>query len=123
MGVQDFDPRVQSAINRIQPAEDTARLVAWARELGFPSVNMDLIFGLPYQTPESFSRTIDQVLAIAPDRLAVYSYASVPWMKKHQSVLLPHLPDERTKFEISGPPSRLPSGFEYVGIGPLRPAR
>src|SRR6266478_2318843 len=86
MGVQDFDPRVQTAINRVQPYEDTKRLVEQARELGFPSINMDLIFGLPFQTAETFAATIDQVLDIGPDRLAVYSYANVPWMKKHQNV-------------------------------------
>jgi oxygen-independent coproporphyrinogen-3 oxidase len=118
MGVQDFDPRVQQAINRIQPAADTSRLVAQARELGFPSINMDLIYGLPFQTPESFSRTIDQVLEIAPDRLAVYSYANVPWMKKHQNVLLPHLPDEKTKFGIfqTALARFTDAGFEYIGM-------
>ncbi|HYB54099.1 MAG TPA: oxygen-independent coproporphyrinogen III oxidase, partial [Thermoanaerobaculia bacterium] len=118
MGVQDFDPRVQEAINRIQPADDTRRLVDTARELGFPSVNVDLIYGLPFQTPESFSRTIDQVLAIAPDRLAVYSYANVPWMKKHQNVLLPHLPDEQTKFRIfrTALERFTEAGFEYIGM-------
>ena len=118
MGVQDFDPRVQKAINRIQPYAATRRLVEEARALGFPSVNMDLIFGLPYQTPESFSTTIDRVLEIAPDRLAVYSYANVPWMKKHQNVLLPHLPDEATKFGIfrTALERFSDAGFEYIGM-------
>ena len=118
MGVQDFDPRVQEAINRIQPAADTRQLVEHARSLGFPSINVDLIYGLPFQTPETFSRTIDQVLEIGPDRLAVYSYANVPWMKKHQNVLLPHLPDEKTKFGIFQMAlSRFTeAGFEYIGM-------
>jgi len=118
MGVQDFEPRVQAAINRIQPYEDTKRLVELARELGFPSINMDLIFGLPFQTAETFSRTIDRVLEIGPDRLAVYSYANVPWMKKHQNVLVPHLPDERTKFEIfrTALERFTAAGFEYIGM-------
>ncbi len=118
MGVQDFEPRVQVAINRVQPYDDTRRLVEQARALGFPSVNMDLIFGLPFQTPESFSDTIDKVVAIGPDRLAVYSYANVPWMKKHQSVLEPHLPDERTKFEIfrTALERFTGAGFEYIGM-------
>ncbi|HEY7113295.1 MAG TPA: oxygen-independent coproporphyrinogen III oxidase [Thermoanaerobaculia bacterium] len=118
MGVQDFDPAVQHAINRIQPAADTARLVSEARDLGFPSVNMDLIYGLPHQTPDTFARTIDRVLEIGPDRLAVYSYANVPWMKKHQSVLEPHLPDERTKFEIfrTALERFTDAGFEYIGM-------
>ncbi len=118
MGVQDFDPRVQAAINRIQPFDATRRLVEEARALGFPSVNMDLIFGLPHQTPESFSATIDRVLEISPDRLAVYSYANVPWMKKHQNVLLPFLPDEATKFGIFRMALERFSdaGFEYIGM-------
>ncbi len=118
MGVQDFDPRVQTAINRIQPYEATRRLVEDARSLGFPSINFDLIYGLPHQTPETFSTTIDRVLEIAPDRLAVYSYANVPWMKKHQAVLLPHLPDEATKFGIfrTALERFTDAGFEYIGM-------
>ena len=118
MGVQDFEPRVQVAINRVQPYEETRLLVEQARALGFPSINMDLIFGLPFQTAESFSETIDKVLKIGPDRLAVYSYANVPWMKKHQNVLQPHLPDERTKFEIfrTALERFTDAGFEYIGM-------
>ena len=118
MGVQDFDPRVQAAINRIQPYEATRRLVEEARALGFPSVNIDLIYGLPHQTPESFSETIDRVLEIGPDRLAVYSYANVPWMKKHQNVLAPYLPEEGTKFQIFRKALERFSdaGFEYIGM-------
>ena len=118
MGVQDFDPRVQKAINRIQPFEATRDLVAEARRLGFPSVNVDLIYGLPHQTPDSFDETIDRILEIDPDRLAVYSYANVPWMKKHQSVLEPHLPDQATKFEIFRTAlDRFSSaGYEYIGM-------
>ncbi|HKD17035.1 MAG TPA: oxygen-independent coproporphyrinogen III oxidase [Thermoanaerobaculia bacterium] len=118
MGVQDFDPRVQEAINRIQPYAETRALVEDARALGFPSVNMDLIYGLPHQTPESFSATIDRVLTIGPDRLAVYSYANVPWMKKHQSVLEPHLPDQATKFGIfrTALERFSDAGYEYIGM-------
>ncbi len=118
MGVQDFDPSVQKAINRIQPFEATRDLVRAARDLGFPSVNIDLIYGLPHQTPESFAATIDRVLEIGPDRLAVYSYANVPWMKKHQSVLEPHLPDEVTKFEIfrTALDRFTSAGYEYIGM-------
>jgi oxygen-independent coproporphyrinogen-3 oxidase len=118
MGVQDFDPDVQKAINRLQSAEQTSAVVAGARELGYGGINMDLIFGLPHQTAESFSRTIDQVLAIGPDRLAVYSYANVPWMKKHQKLLEPTLPTEREKFEIFRTAlSRFhDAGYEYIGM-------
>jgi oxygen-independent coproporphyrinogen-3 oxidase len=118
MGVQDFDPRVQAAINRIQPHEQTRRLVESARSLGFASLNIDLIYGLPHQTPESFEATIERVLEIGPDRLAVYSYANVPWMKKHQTVLEPNLPDEQTKFEIfrTALTRFTEAGFEYIGM-------
>lgn len=109
---------MSSSVNRVQPYADTRDLVEKARSLGFPSVNMDLIFGLPFQTPESFSATIDQVLTIAPDRLAVYSYANVPWMKKHQNVLAPHLPDEKTKFQIfrTALERFSDAGYEYIGM-------
>jgi oxygen-independent coproporphyrinogen-3 oxidase len=118
MGVQDFDPDVQKAVNRVQPYEDTRRLVEDARALGFESVNIDLIFGLPHQTAAGFRETVARVLEIAPDRLAVYSYANVPWMKKHQAVLEPHLPGEREKFEIFSMALELFSdgGYEYIGM-------
>jgi len=118
MGVQDFDPKVQETVNRVQPYEATRDLVEAARSLGFSSINMDLIFGLPFQTPESFRRTIDRILSIGPDRLAVYSYAHVPWMKKHQRVNEPKLPSEREKFEIFRTAlSRFTeSGYEYIGM-------
>jgi oxygen-independent coproporphyrinogen-3 oxidase len=118
MGVQDFDPAVQESINRIQSPEQTGSLVAAARELGYGGINKDLIFGLPLQTPESFARTIDRVLAIGPDRLAVYSYANVPWMKKHQKLLEPKLPSEREKFEIfrTALARFSEAGYEYIGM-------
>ncbi|HEU5249745.1 MAG TPA: oxygen-independent coproporphyrinogen III oxidase, partial [Thermoanaerobaculia bacterium] len=118
MGVQDFDPAVQKAVNRIQSPEQTGDLVAAARELGYGGINIDLIFGLPLQTPASFSRTIDRVLEIGPDRLAVYSYANVPWMKKHQKLLEPKLPSERDKFEIfrTALARFTDAGYEYIGM-------
>ena len=101
LGVQDFDPTVQESIRRVQSVEQTAALMQDARELGFGSLNVDLIYGLPHQNPASFARTIEQVAALAPDRLAVYSFALVPWLKHHQK-LLPHdaLPDAETKLEL-----------------------
>jgi oxygen-independent coproporphyrinogen-3 oxidase len=118
MGVQDFDAEVQQAIHRIQPYEATCSLVASARRMGFHSVNVDLIYGLPLQTAESFSATIDQILKIAPDRLAVYSYANVPWLKKHQKLLEPKLPTEREKFEIfrTALARFTHAGYEYIGM-------
>src|SRR6185437_4345408 len=87
IGVQYFDPRVQQAIHRIQPREITEQAVNWARELGFRSINLDLIYGLPHQTVESFDSTLDAVLELKPDRLAVFSYAHVPWVKPAQKIL------------------------------------
>ena len=117
MGVQDFHPDVQRAVNRVQPFEETRDLVLAARALGFHSVNIDLIYGLPHQTPERFDATIDRVLEISPDRLAVYSYAHVPWMKKHQDLFAAHLPDERAKFEIFLTALRRFTGAGYAYIG------
>lgn len=118
MGVQDFDPDVQKAIHRIQPFDMTRDLVRSAREMGFEGINVDLIYGLPLQTPDTFRATIDQVLEIAPDRLAVYSYANVPWLKKHQKLLEPQLPSERTKFEIfrTALARFTQAGYEYIGM-------
>jgi oxygen-independent coproporphyrinogen-3 oxidase len=87
MGVQDFDPEVQQTINRVQSFELTRDLVQASRTLGFESVNLDLVYGLPHQEPERFRATIDLVLAMRPDRIACYGYAHVPWLKKHQRAL------------------------------------
>ncbi|MGE0711791.1 MAG: oxygen-independent coproporphyrinogen III oxidase [Planctomycetota bacterium] len=83
-GVQDMDPDVQLAINRLQPRELTAAVVAHARELGFQGINVDLVYGLPFQTPLTFARTLEAVLELRPDRVALYSYAHVPWMRPAQ---------------------------------------
>lgn len=84
-GVQDFDPEVQKAVHRIQPAEQVFDLVAAARRLGFESVNVDLIYGLPRQTPEgAFDRTLAQVAELRPDRIALYAYAHLPERFKAQ---------------------------------------
>ena len=83
-GVQDFDPEVQKAVHRIQPAEQVFSLVESARSIGFDSVNVDLIYGLPKQTPESFDRTLAQVAELRPDRIALYAYAHLPERFKAQ---------------------------------------
>jgi len=87
MGVQDFDPEVQRAIGRVQSVEHTAELMDAARRLGYGSTNLDLIYGLPYQTPASLARTLAQVLELRPDRLAVYSFAFLPKTHVHQRAL------------------------------------
>ena len=101
MGVQDFTPEVQAAVNRNQSEEQTRVLYEMARELGFHSVNMDLIYGLPRQTPESFARAIDTLLTMRPDRVAVYSFALVPWIKAQQKYIDPReLPSPETKLRL-----------------------
>ena len=119
MGVQDFDPVVQKAVNRIQPEEITRRLVTWCRELGFYSINMDLIYGLPYQTLESFNKTSDMVIDINPDRIAVFNYAHVPWMKRHQKMMKEDtLPQGREKLEIfkMAIEKFTEAGYVYIGM-------
>lgn len=87
MGVQDFDAEVQQRVNRPQPYEQTLKLVHSARELGFTSVNVDLMYGLPLQTAEKFDRTMDQVIAMRPDRVALFGYAHMPSLKRHQRMI------------------------------------
>ena len=84
MGVQDFAPQVQEAIGRHQDEEQTRRLFHLCRQRGFASINIDLIYGLPRQTAAGFGRTLEAVLDLRPDRVALYSYAHVPWVKGHQ---------------------------------------
>ena len=101
MGVQDFNPAVQEAVHRIQPVAMTQQAVDWMRELGFNSINLDLIYGLPHQTVASFTETLDIVLRMQPDRLAVFSYAHVPWIKPAQKILVNKvLPPAETKLQI-----------------------
>jgi oxygen-independent coproporphyrinogen III oxidase len=87
LGVQDFNPQVQEAINRIQPASITAALLEECRRLGFDGINFDLIYGLPWQSLASFESTVDQVIAMGPDRIALYNYARLPSLLKHQVIL------------------------------------
>src|ERR1700740_347204 len=118
MGIQDFHEPVQRAINRIQPYEMTRDLIQTARGLGFDSVNVDLIYGLPYQTAETFAHTVDQIIGLAPDRIALFSYAHVPWLKKQQGSFAAHLPEGMEKFEIfrTGLLKFLKAGYLYIGM-------
>src|SRR5260221_9451841 len=118
MGVQDFKEDVQKAIHRIQPYEQTRDLIAAARELGFDSINVDLIYGLPYQTAESFAHTVEQIVGLSPDRIAMFSYAHVPWLKKQQGSFVAHLPEGMKKFDIfrSGLLKFLEAGYLYIGM-------
>jgi oxygen-independent coproporphyrinogen III oxidase len=118
MGIQDFHADVQKAVHRIQPFEMTRDLLVAARELGFDSINVDLIYGLPYQTPETFAHTVDQIIGMTPDRIALFSYAHVPWLKKQQGSFVAHLPEGMQKFEIfrTGLLKFLEAGYLYIGM-------
>lgn len=118
MGIQDFDPVVQKTVHRVQPYEMTRSLLDYCRDLGFESINIDLIYGLPYQTVESFGATVDRIIEMAPDRIAVFSYAHVPWLKKQQGSFASHLPEGIEKFRIfSTAINRLiEAGYRYIGM-------
>jgi oxygen-independent coproporphyrinogen-3 oxidase len=119
MGVQDFAPRVQEAVHRIQPVALTGALVERARAAGFASVNFDLIYGLPYQTEETFSATLDAVLDLAPDRLALYSYAHVTWLAKQQRGFekkdLP-APEAKLRIFLLAIGRLLEAGYRFIGL-------
>jgi oxygen-independent coproporphyrinogen-3 oxidase len=119
MGVQDFNPKVQEAIHRIQPREMTQQAMDWMRELGYNSINLDLIYGLPHQTPQTFNETLDTVLEMKPDRLAVFSYAHVPWIKPAQKILEDKiLPSPESKLQVLKLViERLTADDQYVYIG------
>lgn len=118
MGVQDLDPKVQAAITRNQTEEETRRLFDQCRELGFRGINIDLIYGLPMQTPEGWGKTIDSIIDIRPDRLAVYSYAHLPKMIKHQAKLEDYpRPEGPEKYDLFADARRRFLAAGYVAIG------
>lgn len=119
-GVQDVDPTVQEAINRVQPTELVEQAVRWAREHGFESINLDLVYGLPHQTADTFATTIDTTLDLAPDRIALFSYAHVPSIKKHQRLIdtdaMP-APDEKLAiFKMATERLTGEGGFRFIGM-------
>lgn len=119
IGVQDNSPEVQKAVHRIQPYELTRQVVGWIRNAGFSSLNVDLIYGLPHQTPASFEKTLDEILDLQPDRFAVFSYAHVPWIKPAQKILeggalpSPEIKLELLKLTIEKLTSE---GYRYIGM-------
>lgn len=118
-GVQDFDEDVQKAVHRIQPAEQVFSLVTQARTLGFESINVDLIYGLPRQTPQSFDRTLSQVSALRPDRIALYAYAHLPErFKPQRRIATQELPDAASKVAMLSHSldAFLLAGYVYVGM-------
>lgn len=118
MGIQDFKEDVQKAIHRVQPYEMTRDIIALARQLGFDSINVDLIYGLPYQTGESFAHTVEQIVGLSPDRIAMFSYAHVPWLRKQQGSFVKFLPEGMKKFDIfrNGLLKFLEAGYLYIGM-------
>ena len=118
MGIQDFTPEVQRAVHREQGFEMTRDLIAASRRLGFESLNVDLIYGLPYQTASSFAETVNKVIGLQPDRVAMFSYAHVPWLKKQQGSFAGHLPEGMEKFRIFriGLDEFLQAGYVYIGL-------
>jgi oxygen-independent coproporphyrinogen III oxidase len=118
LGVQDFNATVQKAVHRIQPREMTEQVIAWTRELGFTSLNIDLIYGLPFQTVTTFEDTLNQVLELSPDRLAIFNYAHVPWLKPAQKILEQALPTPEQKLQILKLTiEKLTSEDRYIYIG------
>lgn len=119
LGIQDFDPHVQSCINRIQPFEKVRECVEALREEGIAELNFDLITGLPEQTPETVLETAEKSVSLDPDRFSVFGYAHVPWMKKHQLLLEAYrMPDARQRFEMNallGEYLRV-AGYDPVGM-------
>ena len=120
MGIQDFDPVVQRAVNREQSPEATRELVVQARGAGFSSVNVDLMYGLPHQTLDAFRRTLDFVIReLAPDRVALFGYAHVPWLKAHQRRLDPATlpgPKERLALFQAGVEAFVDAGYDFIGL-------
>jgi oxygen-independent coproporphyrinogen III oxidase len=119
LGLQDLDPTVQETINRIQPRQMTETMVHRCRELGFESLNLDLIYGLPHQTQETFQSTVDAILEMSPDRIALYHYAHVPWMAPHQKHLpeaaLPDTP-EKIQIFMHALNTLTEAGYVYIGM-------
>ena len=119
MGIQDFDEKVQKTVNRIQPEDITRDAVGWARELGFTSINLDLMYGLPYQNHKTYGETIDTVLTMNPDRLAVFNYAHLPNMIKHQQLIKEEwLPSGDQKLELLklSIEKLNDAGYVYIGM-------
>jgi len=118
-GVQDFDPAVQKAVHRVQPAEQVFELVRAARERGFESINVDLIYGLPQQTPSSFDRTLEQVVELRPDRIALYGYAHLPErFKPQRRIDTAQLPSASAKVSMLARSltALMGAGYVYVGM-------
>jgi oxygen-independent coproporphyrinogen-3 oxidase len=119
LGVQDFDPKVQKAINRVQSFDLTKKIVNGVRARGAVSVNLDLLYGLPHQTVASVAETVRLALSLRPERIALFGYAHVPWFKKHQTMIDEcWLPEAKQRFEQSREAAAIivAGGYHAVGI-------
>jgi oxygen-independent coproporphyrinogen III oxidase len=117
-GVQDLTPKVQKAINRIQPLGVVERAINGVREVGIDRINIDLMYGLPYQTEENVRDTIANILPLSPDRLAVFGYAHVPWMRKHQNLIPDEsLPDAPARWDQATAARDMLLDAGYTAIG------
>lgn len=119
MGIQDFNPLVQKAVNRIHSEEMIYEITEWIRELQFDSMNLDLIYGLPHQTISSFGKTVEKIIKLNPDRIAVFNFAYVPWMKKHMELIneadLPK-PEEKLEILINTINQLTDAGYTFIGM-------
>ena len=119
LGVQDFNARVQTAVNRVQSFEQTARVADWLRAAGIGSINLDLMYGLPYQSVATVEATVRRALALDADRIVLFGYAHVPWMKRHQRLIPePALPDSSERFAQSRAAADvlIAAGYEPIGL-------
>jgi len=119
LGVQDLDPMVQRAVNRAESYDQVAQAVGWLRAAGIPSINLDLMYGLPHQTVRGVRATLDRILQLRPDRIALFGYAHVPWMKPHQSLIRAEdLPSaaERLDQASAAADTLVAAGYERVGL-------
>ncbi len=117
-GVQDTDLQVQEAVRRRQTKQMTVQTFRWAKDLGFEGINLDLIYGLPKQTKETFKKTVECILAMRPDRIALFSYAKIPWLKPHQKAIKEiHLPSQSEKFAIYRYARKAFVESGYISIG------
>ncbi|GBD92105.1 oxygen-independent coproporphyrinogen-III oxidase [bacterium BMS3Abin04] len=119
MGVQDFNEKVQKAVNRIQPEDMTREVVERVRSLNFDSINLDLMYGLPFQSVETFEKTLDTMIDISPDRIALFNYAHVPWLKKHMELIkkedLPS-PEEKLNILKLSIEKLTDAGYVFIGM-------
>lgn len=119
LGVQDFDPKVQKTINRIQTFEQTRSVVEAVRARGVRSVNCDILYGLPYQSLDTLAETVRSIISLDPDRIALFGYAHVPWMKKHQTMIpdeaLPDIVERYRQMTLAGD-MLVAAGYVAIGI-------